>query len=199
MRALFAGCAGAGGVEKGGRVIVAARIFAMAIGLACSVQAGASDILCSQLDEFALAQEAEPAEPMPRHWVEFHWGIDPDPNSFWSWGCRNSNDVSSKSLCSYLLESTSREFRNTLPIRILKCWGYRFPKDAGYGWHVSEGHFIQQRKNGSWLVMDIASRGLQPDEQAIRISYDTVDRKLEPDELPAVQPLQDGEGFKLPP
>lgn len=167
-------------------------------GVAIASQARASDAICGQLEEFAKGQESEKADPMPRHWAEFHWGIDPDPNTFWSWGCRNSNDASSKVLCGYLMDHTSREFRNMLPIRILKCWGYRFPDDAGFGWRVRDGQILHQRKNGSWLVMDIAANGLEPGESAIRISYDTVDRRLDPDELEPVRSLREGVGYRVP-
>jgi hypothetical protein len=160
--------------------------------------ARASGSLCEELEKFAKDQEAERANPMRRHWVEFHWGIDPDPNTFWSWGCRHSDDSFSKQFCGYLMENTSREFRNTLPIRVLKCWGYRFPKDAGHGWHVGEGHFTHERKNGSWLVMDIASFNLQQGELAVRFSYDTVDRRLDPDDLEPIQPLREGNEIRLP-
>ena len=58
--------------------------------------------------------------------------------------------------------------------------------------------FEHQRKNGSWLVMEIVSKGLQPGEMAVRISYNTVDRKFEPANLEPVQPLRAGDEFKLP-
>ena len=163
-----------------------------------AAQASAADMLCAQLDKFVVDQEAETAEPMPRHWVEFHWGIDPDPNSFWSWGCRHSKDLSSAGFCNYLMDNTSREFRNRLPLQVLKCLGYRFPDQAWSGWKVQDGMFEHQRKNGSWLVMEIVSKGLQPGEMAVRISYNTVDRKFEPANLEPVQPLRAGDEFKLP-
>ena len=158
--------------------------------------ASAADALCGKLETFAREQEAEVADPMPRHWVEFHWGVDTDPNTFWSWGCRHSSDQSSQQLCAWLMENTSREFRDYLPLRVQKCFGYRFPKQAWSGWHVSEGMIEHQRRNGSWLVLEIASKGLQQGEGAVRISYNTVDRRLDPDELEPIQPLRQGEGLR---
>jgi hypothetical protein len=176
----------------------AMRLIWALSGFALATPAYASDKLCHELEKFVTVQEEEKAIPMPRHWVEFHWGIDPDPNTFWSWGCRHAADSSSKQLCAYLLDNTSREFRNTLPLRIQQCMGYRLPKQAWSGWHVSDGVIKHQRKNGSWLVMEIVSQGLQQGESAVRISYDTVDRKLEPVELDPVMPLFAGEAQKLP-
>jgi hypothetical protein len=175
----------------------AMRLIWALSGLALVAPANASDKLCGELEKFVKNQEVEQADPMPRHWVEFHWGIDPDPNSFWSWGCRHAADNSSKQFCTHLLDNTSREFRNTLPLRIQQCMGYRFPEQAWSGWHVSDGVIKHQRKNGSWLVMEIVSQGLQAGESAVRISYDTVDRKLEPVEPEPVKPLFLGEARKL--
>ena len=173
-------------------------IAGITLGIASAAQANASDTLCGQLDRFVADQEGEEAEPMLRHWVEFHWGIDPDPNTFWSWGCRHSEDNSSRNFCNYLMNNTSHEFRNKLPIRVLKCLGYRFPEQAWSGWRVQDGVFEHQRKNSSWLVMEISSQGLQPGEMAVRISYNTVDRKLEPADLEPVRPLRVGDEVKAP-
>jgi hypothetical protein len=165
--------------------------------LALVTPANASDRLCQELEKLVKDQEAEKADPMPRHWVEFHWGIDPDPDTFWSWGCRHAADSSSKHLCAYLVDNTSREFRNTLPLRIQQCMGYRLPEQAWSGWRVNDGVIEHQRQNGSWLVMEIVSQGLQAGESAVRISYETVDRKLEPDELEPVKPLFLAEAHRL--
>jgi hypothetical protein len=157
-------------------------------GVAMAAQANAADQLCQELKDFVRAQEAETADPMPRHWVEYHWGID--PHAIWSWGCRDSKDASSKEFCGFLLDNTSREFRNQLPIRVQQCFGYRFPRQASGGWHMNEGEVRHQLKNGSWIVMELTSIGLQPGESAVRILYDTVDREIEPQELDPIKPLQ---------
>lgn len=90
----------------------------------------AKDALCDQLDKFVRDQKSETTDPLPRHWVEFHWGVDSDPNSIWSWGCWHSEDQSSKEFCAWLMDNTSREFRSKLPINVQQCMGYRFPRQA---------------------------------------------------------------------
>lgn len=165
------------------------RALVISVGVSAASPVSAADKLCGELDQFIADQEAEKGDPMPRHWVEFHWGVDPNPDSFWSWGCRHSQDKSSAKLCIYLMDHTSREFRNLLPVRVLKCMNNRFPDEALQGWHVTEGEFRHQRKNGSWLVMEVTERDLQSGESAVRISYDTVDRKLQPEELSPIRPL----------
>lgn len=165
------------------------RVILITGSLAFSTQAQAADQICAQLKTFVKDQIAEKAEPAPRHWVEFHWEIDPDPNAFWSWGCRPSEDLSSKRFCAWLMENTSREFRNMLPVRVLRCMGYRFPRQPSFEWHVSDGEFRNTQNDGSWLILEVSSKFPNPMESAVRISYENVDRRFEPDDLPDIQPL----------
>lgn len=159
--------------------------------LCWSVVANAKDELCKKLHSFVADQKAETADPAPRHWVEFHWGINPDPNTFWSVGCLHSSDLSSKQFCGWLLDHTSREFSNFLPIRIQQCMGFSFPKNRKNEWHLTDGEIRHDIKDG-WLVLEMTTRDLQPGESALRISYDTIDVKFEPDELPPIKPAMCG-------
>jgi hypothetical protein len=175
-----------------------AAVSLACLGLVTTDQANAADQMCKQLEAFVKSQEAETADPMPRHWVEFHWGIDPDPISIWSWGCRHSDDPNSGRFCNWLMNNTSREFKNHLPLRIQQCMGYHFPREAWTNWDVSDATIAHQRSNGSKLVVEIVSKGLQPNESAVRVFYDSVAHSFDPDELPAVQPLHPGQESRLP-
>lgn len=68
--------------------------------------------------------------------------------------------------------------------------GYEFPDGAVNGWWVSEGQVSQRFDDGSWLNMEITKTNLQPKELAIRLSVDSVERRLKPDELPPIEPLE---------
>ena len=66
--------------------------FLIAIGLVTGASAAnAADVICDKLDDYAKAQWAQKGDPIQRYWVEFHWGIDTDPDTFWSWGYGHSN------------------------------------------------------------------------------------------------------------
>lgn len=166
--------------------------------LSLSTAVYAADPLCEELNKFVADQKAEIAEPVPRHWVEFHWGIDPDPDVFWSWGCRHSGDLSSEKFCDWLMKNTSKEFPNMLPISVQTCMGFRFPGNTRHEWHMTDGRIEHQLKAGDWLILELAAHGLQPGESAIRISYNTVDRILEPDELLPIRELREGKEYRAP-
>jgi len=147
----------------------------------------AADPLCKELEAFAAAQLSEKGDPIPRYWVEFHWGFAPDPNTFWSWGCRHSDDAAATRLCDWLMENISREFRSSLPIGVQKCMGYKFPRNAISDWNISEGIISLPARDGSWLILEISSLGMPSGESAVRISLESVDRKFDPDELPPME------------
>lgn len=153
--------------------------------------ANAADPLCGILKDYARAQWAERTDPAPRHWVEFHWGTDPDPLALWSWGCRHSDDVASAQLCNWLLDNTSHEFRSILPIRIQKCMGFRFPGAAKAYWGLTDGQVSRAGHDGTSIVLELSCRGMAPAESAIRISFDSDDRRLEPDELPPIASMSE--------
>jgi hypothetical protein len=151
--------------------------------------ANAADALCAKLDEYAKAQWAERGDTIPRHWVEFHWGNDPDPKTIWSWGCSHSKDESSVTFCQWLMKNTNQEFRSELPIRVQRCMGYGFPPKSVTEWQLTDGAVKHQERDGSWLVLELSSQGMQEGESAVRISFDSVDRQLDPDELPPIQSM----------
>lgn len=158
-----------------------------AVLLAVPQGAWAQEPLCDRLEEFASAQWSEPSDPIPRQWVEFHWGIEADTANRWSWGCRDAGDAASGEFCDWLMDNTSRGFHTGLPVGVLQCMGDEFPAQAATEWQLSEGEFRRQAKDGSWLVLEVASSGMAPGESAVRISFDSDDRRLDPEELPPMQ------------
>jgi hypothetical protein len=127
---------------------------------------------------------AETSKPAPRHFVEFHWGQDGD--AIFSKGCRHSEDTGSAKFCHWLLDNTSWEFRARLPISILQCFGYGFPKDPAGDWAVYDGQFSHEYSKGNWLKMELASKGLPGTETALRLYVDSINRNFAPDELDPV-------------
>ena len=165
------------------------RLSVAATLLVASASANAADALCAKLDDYAKAQWAARDDAIPKHWVEFHWGNDPDPNAIWSWGCSHSKDESSVSFCKWLMKNTNQEFRSELPIRVQRCMGYGFPLKSVTEWQFTDGVVRHQAADGSWLVLEVRSQGMRPGESAVRISLDSVDRKLVPDELPPIRSM----------
>ncbi|HEX7712347.1 MAG TPA: hypothetical protein VF418_15555 [Sphingomonadaceae bacterium] len=164
--------------------------FLIAIGLVTGASAAnAADVICDKLDDYAKAQWAQKGDPIQRYWVEFHWGIDTDPDTFWSWGYGHSNDVASANLCKWLMDNTNQEFRSELPIRVQRCMGYRFPRYAPTEWQFTDGVVRHQAHDGSWLVLEVSSQGMRSGESAVRISFDSVDRNLDPEELPPIRSM----------
>ena len=144
-----------------------------------------ADTICAKLADFVAAQVADAKVQSPRHWVEIHWDWDQDPNDLpsWSKGCQHSSDASSKELCHWLFEHSSTEFRSSLPIRVLSCYGYRFPKHALYDWFVWDGEFTPDHRKGRyWLKMELAKTGLPGDESALRLSVENASNE----ELPKI-------------
>jgi hypothetical protein len=146
--------------------------------------------LCDRLEAFAAAQWREP-DPAPRQWVEFHWGIEADTANRWSWGCRDAGDAASGEFCDWLMDNTAQGFHTGLPVGVLECMGDEFPDQPASEWQLDEGEFRRQTGDGTWLVLEFTSRGLQRGESAVRISFDADDRRLEPAVLPPMQAFAD--------
>ena len=149
----------------------------------------AAEPLCEQLAAYAAAQWAEQEEPIPRYWVEFHRGIVSDAGGGWSWGCRDAGDNASGEFCDWLMANSSRSSQAYLPFALLKCLGDQVPDQAAAERQLLQGRFRRPAGDGSWVVLEVTSSGLNPGESAIRISFDAEDRRFEPDELPAMQPF----------
>jgi hypothetical protein len=160
------------------------------IGLvACSTPALAAEGLCQKIRVFA---QSEPEQADERSWFEFHWGIDHAPNSFWSWGCRHSNDKVAKDTCDWLMHNTNQEFTMELPQAIMTCYGYRFPKYASYDWEGIAGTIKLKDGDDYRLVLDLDYRNLPSGEEAIRVS------RYAPEPLPPIKPMAKTTGDSSP-
>jgi hypothetical protein len=151
-------------------------------------QAASAVPLCDQLDAFAAAQWSEPSDPAPRHWVEFHWGLEGDSASRWTWACRYSGDPASGEFCNWLMDNTSREF-TALPFNLLKCMDSQSSPQVASPSLFIEGEIRRRAPDGSWFVLEMASSALRPGESAVRISFDSSDRRLDPATLPPIEPF----------
>jgi hypothetical protein len=145
--------------------------------------AAAPDQLCARLRTLETAQLPKGE----RRWFEFHWGFD--HASFWSWGCRHSNDQLAKATCDWLMNHTNQEFSMQLPHRIMTCHGYRFPKFAYYDWDGIEGTIELRSVSDRRVQMDLNYRDLPNGEQAVRVSVGDSKTRYDPDELPPIQPM----------
>lgn len=163
----------------------------MASTLAGAAQAASGDDICRQLQAFETAPFAKGADGKSiRRSVTFRW-IGP-----WmidaAWRCdRDQADSAAVKLCAYLMDNTSIEFRNNLPMRVMRCYGYRFPKYAAYDWHDWAGSFTLHPPGSDReleLEVDLDSR-LDPDA-AVRISAlpDNADRSKDDADPPPLAP-----------
>ncbi len=135
-----------------------ARIALLALTVASwSTHAGAAgrDEICDQLQAFEAAPFKLGSDgALVRRWVAFEWkGYFPgDYEDI----CHHSADEAEKAFCSYLIQNTNQEFRADLPLRILHCYGYAFPRYAEYDWDVSKGHFrLHGRLDDRRLLLNV--------------------------------------------
>jgi hypothetical protein len=157
-------------------VALAALIFS-------SARAARSDEICARLRPFETARLLGPGV----RWVEFHWSFDKE--SIWSWGCLHSNDALAKATCAWLLGHTNQEFSMELPLRIMTCHGYRFPRFASNDWRKITGTIELQGARGRRVLLDFAYGILPAGEQATRLSVSNEDASADPDARPAIRSL----------
>ena len=166
--------------------VMKASAWGMAVAalLSSSSQAAAPDELCGKLRTFEAAQL--PNEE--RRWFEFHWYFD--PKAIWSWGCRHSKDELAKQTCGWLMHHTNQEFSMSLPHRIMRCYGYKFPKyHPTDDWRDIAGTIRLRGAIDRRVLMDLNYRDLPNGEDAVRVSVGDPDKEYEPDELPPIEPM----------
>jgi hypothetical protein len=103
----------------------------------CSSFPPAKDDICSKVNEFA---EAPMLEGQSLRSVTLFWhGNWMDFENGFGKACRYSKEDSvSKSLCAWLPDNTSTEFPQSVPMRVLKCYGYEFPTYSSWSnWESS--------------------------------------------------------------
>lgn len=162
--------------------VIASGLAAVVL-LSVPLQAATPDELCARLRTF----ETAPLPKGERRWVEFHWGYD--QAAFLSWACRHSKDQLTKTTCDWLMAHTDQEFTMQLPLRIMKCHGYRFPKFASLDWKGIEGTIELRGASSRRVLLDLNYRDLPKGEQAVRISVEDSNVRYDPDELPPIEPM----------
>jgi len=145
------------------------------------------DETCSRLHAFEHAAFSVSANGKPvRRWIEFHWiGAWLDFDKGFSWKCLNSDSAAAKTLCEWLIDNTSIEFQANLPLRIMKCYGYRTPDFAQWSEWKAETE-LHGKDQDRFLRLEIDQLGRASAHAAIRLSvipYGWNDQDRPPDAL----------------
>jgi hypothetical protein len=165
--------------------------FAASIGSSVPAAAATVDPLCQVLRHFEVATNGTQAHE--RRWIEFHWGFDADPNTLWSWGCRHSAHASATATCAWLKDHTNQEFTMQLPMGVMRCYGYRFPRYADYDWDGMLGTITLRGHRGRRLILDLNYRDLPHGESAMRLAIEESGVSYEPDEQEPIRPMASDE------
>lgn len=130
----------------------------------------AQDEICDYVRAFERAPfERDAAGHEKFRWIEVHWiGSWMDFDHGWHLECRPSSDSASKAFCSWLMDNTSFEFSTYLPVRILTCHGYRFPRNENIGQWKSEIDLYSE--NSGQILLQINLEARKKPDQAIRLT-----------------------------
>lgn len=146
-----------------------------------------ADELCDRLRSLEWSAPARPTEPS-RRWIEMHWrGHWLDFDRGFGLSCRSSGEPEANALCNWLPEHTSFEFSSVLPMRILECHGYKFPRPF-----PSWGEWKSEMTVGERGLLEINFADLKGETGAIRFSTFAPNHDDATDELPpltAMPPL----------
>lgn len=139
-----------------------------ALGLLQPTAAIASDAICQRLNDFHSKPFTDEVRPEGRRWLEVHWtGFWMDFDNGFGKQCRSSPVDASRELCQWLIENSSAEFPSALAIRVLECYGYRFPALSRWrGWRSDVPILNRER----WLLLEIDFFTLSGQAGAIRLS-----------------------------
>lgn len=163
-------------------VVVSVAFFCLTI---CPISVVlAADEICSELSKF---EKASPREKN-RRWVEFYWyGEWLTPGKDFGFACKHASDPASNRFCAWLSKNTSMEFSNHLPMRLLECKGYKFPRPFP-GFMSWRSKIPISLETGQSLVLDIDL----DHARAVRLSLFAADAD-ETEELPPLAPYQASE------
>lgn len=145
--------------------------------------------LCDRVAEYEAVDSEGASQPdgLADRWVELHWvGSWLDFDNGFGKTCIHSEDVASRQLCGWLLENSSTEFPQMLPIGILECYGYSFPspRPSWAGWRASV-----ELTTDRWLTLDIDFTRWEGETGAIRLrAYDEAETPWE--DMPPLGPLR---------
>lgn len=151
-----------------------------------SWSASAADDICSQLSVFHSAPFDQTVQPAGRRWVELHWrGHWLDLDKGFGKECRSSPDAASKALCRWITVNSSREFPALLPMRMLHCFGYQFPRGAGNEWDNWRSN-VSILSESRWLLLEIDLVPSSTDDGVIRLSSFVKDKDQWIVEMPSL-------------
>jgi hypothetical protein len=150
------------------------RAVIVSVGLLVAVDgadAAPRDEICHQLRSFEIAPFAIGADGKPsRRSATFIWSgrwLSEDM----SWGCRRlKQDAPSVALCAYLMNHASLEFRAALPLRVLRCYGYRFPQGAPLAWDKWNAEITLKQSSDRSLRLHVDLNPEEPSGAAVGIS-----------------------------
>ncbi len=142
------------------------------IGLGCAAPSFASppDDLCRQIDAFEAAPLALGKDQKElRRSIIFSWDGPWLAGGYWA--CAHK-DTSGETLCAYLMQNSSHEFRAGLPKRILKCANASFPDHGEVDWSNQAASIVLTGKvETRKLRLDIDLAHKPPsDWDAVRLS-----------------------------
>ena len=103
-------------------------------------------------------------------WIEVHWiGNWLDFDHGWHLECQPSSDNASKAFCNWLLDNTSFEFSENLPLRFMYCHGYRYPAGGTYisGW---KSEIDLYSEHVGQIVLQINLQGHKQPDAAVRLT-----------------------------
>lgn len=151
-----------------GRMSRIAIVCALAV-LTLSANA-ADDEICTRLHAFETAPRPLGETGSTRDWIEMRWvGAWMDFDNGWHLECRHSSSNSAAELCGWLIENTSFEFSNYLPIRLLECHDFKFPRPYPNADTWIEKLALFPETGDEHMVLEIALGGHKGDD-AIRYS-----------------------------
>lgn len=144
---------------------------ALALGVFCLISghAFAQDHICDYVKAFERAPfERDDAGREKYRWIEMHWiGAWMDFDHGFHLECRHSPDNASKAFCAWLIDNTSFEFSEDLPIRILTCHRYRFPDRQGPSFEKEE--FSLYSSASGEVLLKTNFQGHKKPDAAIRL------------------------------
>jgi hypothetical protein len=147
-------------------------LYRLLLTAACCLLTGiaiaGSDDICSRIARFHHASFDHTEQPIGRRWVELHWtGHWLDFDEGFDLKCNSSPDIAARELCAWLSHHTSIEFPETLPQRVLACYGHRFPKGSRWSSWKSDISVFQGARE---LLLEIDLLTMHKETGAIRLS-----------------------------
>lgn len=105
-------------------------LFAVCVAVSMTIAANATDReICKQLAAFETAPRALAVDHTARDWVELRWaGAWLDLDHGWHLECTHSDTDAAGRLCGWLLKNSPYEFGYYVPLQILECSGFKFPR-----------------------------------------------------------------------